>query len=109
MAGKAADIFAAIAGSNVMRLFSVASGAASLMLVFGAAPASSQSQATGQPAAPAQTKDPNRVICQRIEDIGSRLASKRICMTSQQWDEQRRQDRMTLQDLQQHQTEPSGH
>jgi len=89
-----------------MRLFSIASGAASLMLVLSAAPASSQSQATGQQA---PQKDPNRVICQRIEEIGSRLASKRICMTAQQWDERRRQDRQALQDLQQHQTEPSGH
>lgn len=88
-----------------MRLFSIASGAAGLMLVLGAAPASSQSQPTGQPAA---QKDPNRVICQRVEQIGSRLMSKRICMTAAQWDEQRRQDRQALQDLQQRQTEPSG-
>jgi invasion protein IalB len=88
-----------------MRVFSIASGAAGLMLALGAAPALSQSQPTGQQTA---QKDPNRVICQRVEEIGSRLASKRICMTAQQWDEQRRQDRMAVQNLQQRENIPSS-
>ena len=33
----------------------------------------------------AKAKDPKRKICERIEETGSRLASRRICMTAEQW------------------------
>jgi hypothetical protein len=76
---------------------------ACVTLLFGAAPA------LGQTPAPApKGKDPNRIICERIQEVGSRLASKRICMTALQWEEQRRRDRESLQDAQNRRTEPSG-
>lgn len=40
-----------------------------------------------------QKDDPNRMICRTIHEVGSRLASHRICMTATQWAEQRRQQR----------------
>ena len=33
----------------------------------------------------AKAKDPKRKICQPVEETGSRLSSKRICMTAEQW------------------------
>ena len=44
--------------------------------------------------------DPNEVVCERQEEIGSRLATKRVCMTRSEWAEQRRQDRMTIEKVQ---------
>ncbi|MEA1072650.1 hypothetical protein [Sphingomonas sp. LY160] len=34
---------------------------------------------------PRVSKDPNEKICERITETGSRLASKRVCMTSAEW------------------------
>jgi invasion protein IalB len=86
-----------------MTLLVASSGA----LLFAAAPALAQTQAANQPA-PASKKDPNRIICERVEEIGSRLASKKICMTAQQWEEKRRSDRESLEDAQQRSIEPNS-
>lgn len=40
--------------------------------------------------------DPNRMICKAEEEIGSRLRSKKTCMTAAQWKEQRRLSRMEI-------------
>lgn len=53
----------------------------------GAAPAAS-SQAQAKPADPM-----SEVVCQKQEVVGSRLATRRVCMTRQQWLEQRSSDR----------------
>lgn len=45
--------------------------------------------------------DPNRVICRRVETIGSRLGSKRICQTAAQWAAQEAENR---QDIERRQT-----
>jgi invasion protein IalB len=37
--------------------------------------------------------DPNEVVCEKTEVLGSRLATKKVCMTRAQWAEQRQQDR----------------
>lgn len=34
-------------------------------------------------------KDPNRMICRREKEIGSRLNAKKTCMTAREWEEQR--------------------
>lgn len=34
-------------------------------------------------------KDSNRKICEKVEQIGSRLAAKRVCMTAKEWAEHR--------------------
>lgn len=41
----------------------------------------------------AKAKDPKRKVCQSIEETGSRLSSKRICMTAEQWAAQNRDTR----------------
>jgi len=73
-----------------------------------APPVLAQAQANGQPAPAAKDKDPNRVICQKIQETGSRVASKKVCMTAQQWEEQRRNDREYVEDSQQRSLEPNS-
>ncbi len=87
-----------------MALFVATSGT----LLFAAQPILAQAQTSNQPAPVSKDKDPNRVICQRIEEIGSRLASKKVCMTARQWEEQRRSDREYLEDAQQRAIEPNS-
>ena len=41
----------------------------------------------------AQPKDPNAKICEKIDITGSRLGSRKICMTAQQWADQRQDHR----------------
>jgi hypothetical protein len=50
--------------------------------------------AAAPPTPPAQDADP--VICQRIEETGSRLGSRKVCMRKSQWAEQRNEDRMLI-------------
>ena len=76
-------------------------------LALAASPVLAQAQTNSQPA-PSSTKDPNRIICQRIEETGSRVASKKVCMTAQQWEEKRRGDREYLEDAQQRSLEPNS-
>lgn len=42
------------------------------------------------------TGDPNERICEKVEIIGSRLASKPICATRAEWADRKRQDREAL-------------
>jgi hypothetical protein len=55
-----------------------------------------------------QKDDSTRVICRNIHEVGSRLASHRICMTSAQWAEQRRLQRMDTERTQSQQSVRSG-
>src|SRR3954468_23533 len=55
-------------------------------------------QARAQTARP--TLDPNQRICEDITQVGSRLATKRICATRAEWAEKRKQDRDTIDDAQ---------
>ncbi|HET6536361.1 MAG TPA: hypothetical protein VFG41_09275 [Sphingomicrobium sp.] len=43
-----------------------------------------------------KTPDPNEVVCEKQQEIGSRIATKRVCLTRSQWDEQRRLDRQDI-------------
>ena len=38
-------------------------------------------------------KDPNRIVCQKEDSIGSRLAAKKICLTQKEWDLRQAADR----------------
>lgn len=62
-----------------------------------AAAMADQENPTGQTAeaAPA-TSDPLRMICRRIEVIGSRLQRRRVCMTAAEWDALHASDRQGL-------------
>ena len=51
-------------------------------------------QTTPQPAAQAKPADPmSEIVCQKQEVVGSRLATRRVCLTRQQWLEQQSSDR----------------
>ena len=56
-----------------------------------ALPAMAQEAAPPKPA-----PDPNKVICEKEEVLGSRLATRRVCMTRAQWAERKREDRSTV-------------
>jgi len=75
-------------------------------LLVAGAPALAQNQPNPPPTK--QQPDPDRIICEKIQETGSRLSARRVCLTAQQWDEQRRRDREAVQDAQQRRTEPSG-
>jgi hypothetical protein len=56
--------------------------------------------AVAEPGSVKPTKDPNQVICEKQEVLGSRLAVRRVCMTRAQWAEQRRTERDLVQNSQ---------
>ena len=53
-------------------------------------------------------KDPNRIICERQGELGSRVATKRVCMTAAEWEIRKREDRQALEKAQVSRTSPSG-
>jgi hypothetical protein len=48
------------------------------------------------------------LICRETAETGSRLSSKRICMTREQWDQARRDARDAVDQAQMRQTNPKG-
>lgn len=44
--------------------------------------------------------DPNEVVCEKIEVVGSRLAVRRICATRAEWVEKRKMDREIIDQVQ---------
>ena len=81
-------------GLYLSALLLASSGAYAQSAPQGAAPANSATTA-GKPAL-----DPNEVICERQEQLGSRLSGKRICMTRSQWADQKIQDRQATEKAQ---------
>lgn len=51
-----------------------------------------QTPANAKPAEPDQ--DP--LVCRRVEELGSRLKSHKVCMHKSEWAQQRLQDRMMI-------------
>ena len=45
-------------------------------------------------------RDPNEVVCEKQQELGSRVAMKRICMTRAEWAERRRLDRSEIEKAQ---------
>lgn len=43
-----------------------------------------------------KARNPNEVVCETAEVIGSRLATKRVCATRAEWQESRLQERMQI-------------
>ena len=71
------------------------------LLVAMTAPAIAQAPAAQAPAAQEkQPNDPNEVVCEKQESTGSRIASRRVCMTRAQWAERKLQDRQELERVQ---------
>jgi hypothetical protein len=89
-----------------MRKLLIATAAA---LLVGAVPALAQntpqtSQPTAKPA-----KDPNEIVCERQEVVGSRLATQRVCKTRAEWAEERRLNRMDVEKAQTLRSTDSAH
>ena len=70
------------------------------VVTFGATSAIAQvsSIETSRPAT--NVKDPNKLVCERVEQIGTRLGAKRVCMTAAQWAEERRVQREAMEAVQ---------
>lgn len=68
-----------------------------------AAPAAAQT-APADPASPGSSqqklKDPNRMICEKQEELGSRLGGKKVCKTAAEWQEWRQQNKEQVDDWQ---------
>jgi invasion protein IalB len=54
-----------------------------------------QAQQTAKPA-----KDPNEIVCEKQEEIGTRLSTQRVCKTRAEWAEERRANRMDVDKVQ---------
>ena len=66
-------------------------------LLMAAAPALAQAE---QPKEQEKRVDPNEVVCEKQEVLGSRLGSKRVCKTRSEWAEQRRLERQEIEKVQ---------
>jgi hypothetical protein len=79
------------------------SAAALILAAVSMAPSALAAQApaasAGQPTKPSD--NPTRIICEKVEQIGTRIGSKRVCMTAAEWAEQRRQNREVVEHAQQ--------
>ena len=64
------------------------------------APASAQAPAQPQQRNAKPARDPNEIVCERQKEIGSRLASTKVCKTRAQWAEDQRADRMVIEKVQ---------
>lgn len=73
-----------------------------LLLLADAAPA--LAPASDTPSANSKESDQNRIVCERYEETGSRLASRRICKTVREWQEQRSGQRADVERSQQQNT-----
>ena len=68
-------------------------------LAFGAAAAmafAAPALAQNDGGSASKAKDPNQVVCEKIEVLGSRVATKKVCMTRAEWAEKKRLERMEL-------------
>ena len=52
--------------------------------------------------------DPNRIICEKQEVLGSRLQAKRVCKTAAEWETQRQIDRQQIDKSQNMRHVPTG-
>jgi hypothetical protein len=83
-----------------MRTFVIVS-AASLLISPAVAVAQNAQQTPPTQQQPAKATDSaSEIVCQKIEETGSRIASKRVCMTRSQWAEQERTDQQEIQRVQ---------
>jgi len=56
----------------------------------------------------ADAKDPNRIICEKQREVGSRLATKKVCMTAAEWEIRKREDREAIEKAQVRRSGPAG-
>ena len=63
------------------------------------------SQATPHSAAvtiPPNQSDVNKIVCERQEEIGSRLKGKKVCLTVEEWKVFKNQGRDDVEEMQRH-------
>jgi invasion protein IalB len=83
-----------------MKLLIASVAAGSIAFVTMPAAAQTQQQQPAQATAPTAAAPADPVICEKEEVTGSRLATRKVCMTRSQWEDARRQDRMGLEKVQ---------
>jgi hypothetical protein len=59
-------------------------------------------------AATTQPADSDPVSCQRVQEVGSLIRAKRVCMRKSEWREQRRSDRENIEKAQLGRTTKGG-
>lgn len=52
--------------------------------------------AAAQEGAKAKKRDPNEIVCKKEEVLGSRLQTRKVCMSRAEWAEQRALDRQNV-------------
>lgn len=82
-----------------MRLSSVLMTLSVLCWIGSATAAAGEADPSSPPTARPKL-DPNQRICEDVTQVGSRLATKRICATRAEWAEMRKQDRDAVDDAQ---------
>lgn len=82
-----------------MSSFKALMAVAGTLIVF-AAPASAERKKANT--------DPNRMVCEKQEVLGSRLATKRVCKTAAEWETQRQLDRQQIDKSQNMRHQPTG-
>jgi hypothetical protein len=84
-------------GVRIMRIFAIA-----IVLM----PAPALAQGGSAPAGAGRGHYVSRIICERVVELGSRIASRRVCATQAQWDEFRRLTRQEIDRQQQASSRP---
>jgi len=56
--------------------------------------------AAQESAKPKAARDPNQIVCKKEEVLGSRLQTRKVCMTRAEWAEQRQIDRHAVEQSQ---------
>ena len=84
---------------KIIRACAVAAAVAGLLA---SAPSAAQTAPAGAAAATSQkaADNANEVVCEKQEITGSRIGSRRICMTRAKWAERRLQDRQEIEKAQ---------
>lgn len=84
---------------KMIRACALAAAAAGLLA---SAPAAAQTGAATAPTATSQkaTDKGNEMVCERQPITGSRLGSRKVCMTRAQWADLRLQDRQEIEKVQ---------
>ena len=73
------------------------------------APALAQTSAVKPVAVSTDTAELDRIVCERQEQIGTRLGGRKVCKTIREWQEQQRNHREDVERVQRNlNTEPSG-
>jgi hypothetical protein len=83
-------------------------------LEFSFAGAAARDPAVAQPvhrgaASTTLAADQNQIVCEKVTELGSRLSTKRVCMSRAEWAERRRQDRITTEAAQQTRCQEADH